>query len=78
MLPRLQTFTVSLLEKDLVSVEEAKDLGVTLDPYLSYDEYIVKTVSSCMSRLRQINRVKHAFDKKTFLTVLTALVFSKL
>ena len=64
MLPRLQDFSVSLLGKDLVPVQEAKDLGVTLDPHLTYDEHIIKTVSVCMSRLGQINRVKHAFDKK--------------
>ena len=33
-----------------------------------------------MSRLRQINRVKHAFDKKkeTVLSIINTLVFSKL
>jgi hypothetical protein len=31
-----------------------------------------------MSCLGQINRVKHAFDNKTLLTVINALVFSKL
>ena len=62
MLPRLQDFSVSLLGKDLVPAQEAKDLGVTLDPHLTYDEHIIKTVSVCMSRLGQINRVKHALD----------------
>ena len=53
MLPRLLDFSVSLLGKDLVPVQEAKDLGVTLDPHLTYDEHIIKTVSACMSRLGQ-------------------------
>ena len=30
-----------------------------------------------MSRLGQINRIKHAFDKKILLTILNTLVFSK-
>ena len=55
-----------------------KDLGVILDPLLSYDEHITKTISSCMSRLGQINRVKHVLDRQTLLTVINALVFSKL
>ena len=34
------------------------DLGVILDPHLTYDHHISKTVSSCFSKLYQINRVK--------------------
>lgn len=78
MLPKLQDFTLSLLGKELVPVQAAKDLGVTLDPHLTYNYHIVNTVSSCMSRLGQINRVKHAFDRGTLITVINALVFSKL
>ena len=78
MLPKLQDITLSLLGKDLSPSETAKDLGVLLDPHLSYNNHIIKTVSSCMSSLGQINRVKHAFDRKTLLIVINALVFSKL
>ena len=78
MLPKLRDFTLSLLGKELVPVQAAKDLGVTLDPHLTFNDHIVNTVSSCMSRLRQINRVKHAFDRGTLITVINALVFSKL
>ena len=79
-LPKLQDITLSLLGKDLSPSETAKDLGVLwlLDPHLSYNNHIIKTVSSCMSSLGQINRVKHAFDRKTLLIVINALVFSKL
>ena len=49
-----------------------------LDPHLSYNNHIIKTVSSCMSRLRQINRVKHVLDRRTLLIVMNTLVFSKL
>ena len=51
---------------------------VTLDPHLTFNDHIVNTVSSCMSCLGQINRVKHAFDRRTLITVLNAVVFSKL
>lgn len=45
---------------------------VTLDPHLTFNDHIVNTVSSCMSHLGQINRVKHAFDRRTLITVLNA------
>ena len=54
------------------------DLGVILDPHLTYDHHISKTVSSCFSKLYQINRVKKNFDKQTLKQVITSLVFSKM
>ena len=35
-----------------------------LDQCLSYDEHIRKTVTSCMNKLIQINRIKHLLDKE--------------
>ena len=55
-----------------------KDLGVILDNNLTYDDYITKTVSSCFSRLAQINRVKHVFNKKILINIIYTLVFSKM
>ena len=78
MLLKLQDITLSLLGKDLLPCENAKDLGVLLDPHLSYNNHIIKTVSSGMSSLGQINRVKHAFGGRTPLVVINTLVFSKL
>ena len=60
-----------LLWKELEPVKAARDLGV-------YNEHIVSTVSSCMSRLGQINRVKHIFDKLALTIIINALVFSTL
>ena len=45
---------------------------------IAYDNHITKTVSSCFSRLAQINRVKHAFNKKTLINSIYTLVLSKL
>ena len=64
--------------KGIVPTDTAKDLGVILDSNLTYDEHIIKTASSCMSRLGQINRVKHVFDKRTLLMIINSIVFSKL
>ena len=69
---------LSFMGKDIVPTDTAKDLGVTLDSNLTYDEHIIKTASSCMSRLGQINRVKHVFDKRTLLMIINSLVFSRL
>ena len=48
-----------------------------LDSNLTYNEHIVSTVSSCMSRLGQINRVKHIFDKRALSIIINPVVFSK-
>jgi len=55
-----------------------KYLGVTFDPNLNFDKHIVTTVSSCMSILSQINRIKHIFSKDLLIIIINALVFSKL
>ena len=41
------------------NVISAKDLGVILDAHLKFDEHISKSESSCMSKLCQINRIRH-------------------
>ena len=70
--------SISLLGASLKPIESAKDLGVILDPYLTYDQHISKTVSSCFSKLHQINRVKESFDRETLELLITSLVFSKM
>ena len=64
--------------KDIVPTDTDKDLGVILDSNLTYYEHIIKTASSYMPRLGQINRVKRIFDKSTLLMIIYSLVFSKL
>ena len=78
MLSKLSDFRVTLLGKDIQPSLYVKDLGVTLDQILSFDEHTIKNVSSCMSILGQINRVKHAFDRKTLITIINTLFFSKM
>ena len=78
MLAKLPEFRISLLGKDLTPSKSVKDLGVTLDPVLSFDDHILSTVSSCNSTLCQINRAKHGFSKSLLITVINCLEFSKL
>ena len=68
----------SLLGKELEPVTVDRDLGVMLDANLTFNEHIVSTASSCMSRLGQINRVKHFFDKNALIIIINVLVFSQL
>ena len=37
------------------------------DPNLIFDNHVLETVSSCMSPLAQINRVKYSFDKQSLI-----------
>ena len=45
---------------------------------VTFDNHIATTVSECITRLAQIYRGKHCLDKNTLLTVIHALVFSKM
>ena len=78
MVSKVEDFRLNLLGKKITPATVAKDLGVVLDPCLTCNDHIASTVSVCMVRLGQINRVKHAFDPTTLTIIVNALVFSKL
>ena len=78
MISKVEDFRLTLLGKEITPATVAKDLGVVLDPCLTYNDHIASTVSSCMARLAQINQVKHAFDSTTLTIIVNTLVFSKL
>ena len=52
---KVNDFRLSPLGKELKPVKAARVLGVILNTNLTFNEHIVFTVSSCMSRLGQIN-----------------------
>ena len=78
MVSRLLDYCLSLLGKELVPTQTVKDLGVTFDCKLNLNEHILNPMSTCMSSLGQINRVKYAFKKDLLITIINSLVFSKL
>ena len=78
LISKVEGLHLSLLGKELTPAKSAKDLGVILDSNLTYNDHVTKTISTCMSRLGQINRVKHVLDKDTLTIVVNCLVFSKL
>ena len=49
-----------------------------MDATLSFDGPITSVTSSSLSSLSQINRIKHLLDRNTLVSVINALVFSKL
>ena len=58
--------------------KSVKDLGVTLDRELTFDEHINNVVKCCNYSLCQISRVRHLFNKEHIEGILNSLVFSKL
>ena len=66
------------LGKEITPVPVARDLGVFIDQYLTYDEQLTQTAAKCLCKLVQINRIKHLLDKETLLLLINAFVFSKL
>ena len=55
-----------------------KDLGVWVDTAVTFDDHINKLSSSCLYKLRRINRIKHLLDSKTLKLIINALIFSRL
>lgn len=70
---KLLIFKLSLLGKDINPAQSVKDLGVKVDPTLSFDNHISTTVSSCMSKLSQISRVRFVFKKELLETIINTL-----
>ena len=59
-------------------VASVKDLGITLDSYLNFNDNVYTFTSSLLSMLCQISRVRHLFTKPVLSTILNSLIFSKL
>ena len=58
---KLPDFKLSLLGHEIIPAQTVKDLGVIFDPTLYFDNHISATVSSCMSKLSKISRIRFAF-----------------
>ena len=49
MAAEIDNVQLSLLEKQLTPVKAARDLGVILDTSLTFNDYVMTIVASCMS-----------------------------
>ena len=76
MLPKLPAFKLSLLGKEIIPAQSVKDHGMIFDPTLSFDNDISATVSSCMSKLCQISRVKFVFNNELLKTIIRLFLVS--
>ena len=75
---KLLDITVSFLGQQLCPVSSAKDLDVTLDSGLTFNNHISSLSSSLLSSLCQISRVCHLFSKEVLYIMINSVVFSKL
>ena len=57
-LPNPPEVRLSLLGNDLIPAKAVKDLNVTSDPNLTFDDHVLKTVSSCMPSLKSCPRIQ--------------------
>ena len=77
-LSRLPAISIEFLGQLLTPVPACKDLSLTFDSHLSFNNHISTLTSSLLSSLCQINRVKHLFSADTLLLIINSLVCSKL
>ena len=70
--------TFTLMGKELQPSANANDLGMTWYTRMAYDKHVTNVVSSCANVLFQINRICHLFNRKTLISIINSLVFSKL
>ena len=75
---KLPDVTVSFLGQQLCPVLSAKDLAVTLDSGLTFNNHISSLSSSLQSSLCQIIRVRLLFSKEFLYVMINSIAFSKL
>ena len=75
-LSKVLDIRVPFLGQHLIPVSSVKDLGIILDSNLTFNEHVNTLISSLISILYQISRVRHLFSKSVLTTI--CLVFCKL
>ena len=73
-----ENISLNFLNNTIAPVTTINDLGITLDSNLTYNKHITQLTSECMSKLCQINRVRHCFDRNTLIYIISATVMGKL
>jgi len=75
---QLPTRPVRVGSASVLPVSTVRDLGVHLDSDVTLTTHITATVRSCFSALRQIRSVRRSLTRDALVTLLRALVISKL
>ena len=73
-LSSVQSFTVSVNDKDLERVYKFKYLGVILDPCLTWNENIEHIGNKILSRLGMLCRARKVIPKEACITLFNAMV----
>ena len=63
---------------DIHPVSSVRDLGIFLDSDISMKKHVAKTVSSCFAVLRQIRSIRRSVTRPVVMSLITALVMTKL
>ena len=64
--------------KSIVTVAVVWNLGVYVDAEVTKRAHVTATVRACFAILRQISSIRHSLSRPALLTLLRALVISKL
>ena len=74
-LSKLPGVTIPFLGKNLTPVTYCKDLGVTLDSSLTFNDHVACLTLSLLGKLCHISKVGHLFSKEVLLVILNSLIF---
>ena len=75
-LRNMPSFTVKFRNTDLVPGNEAKNIGITFDRYLSWDSHVEQLSRKCVGILTAISHLRHYLPPGSLPTLVSALVFS--
>ena len=70
------SFTVKFRESRLATSDEAKNLGLTFDKYLSWDSHVAQLSRKCVGILTGIAHLRHHLPSNVLTSIVTALVLS--
>ena len=73
-LSSVQSFTISVNDKDLERVYKFKYLGVILDPCQTWNEHIEHVGNKISSRLIMLRRARKVIPKEACITLFNAMV----
>jgi len=75
---QIPTGPVSVGSTSVFPVTTVRDLGVYLDADVSMATHVTATVKACFAALRQIHSVRRSLSREALLTLIRALIVSKL
>lgn len=79
LLKQLSTYpTLNFLGENISPLQCTRNVGPIIDSSLSFNDHVQHLSSSCIAKLREVNRIRHGFKKETLSVIINALVMSKI